>query len=274
LREIDRQIVLRMPSLCRNTDPLDATLDRLAGDWWIFQLRRGHRYATDDVLIAWSAVEAKPDATSVLDLGSGVGAVGLLTLLRLGAGARLTAIDVQGVSVDLMRRTVEHNGINGRVEVRHGDLRDPEALPETARFDLITANPPFLSPGRASPSPRSQRTTARLELHGDVYDYCRAAARHLAPAARFCFCHRADDPRPRDAIAAAGLALLARRAVVFREGAAPALALYTCGWEGTRWNPVPLLVRDREGERTAIYRAVRRAMWMEESEDPGSPSLT
>lgn len=252
-----------MSPLRHDTSPLDATLDRLAGEWWIFQLRRGHRYATDDVLTAWSAVEAKPDATSVLDLGSGVGAVGLLALLRLGATARLTAIEVQALSVGLMRRTIEHNGIAHRVEVRHGDLRDPETLPEAARYDLITANPPFLNPGRASPSPRPQRAAARLELHGDVFDYCRAAARHLASAGRFCFCHRADDPRPRDAVAAAGLALLARRAVVFREGATPALALYTCGREGTSEDSTPLLVRDRDGERTASYRAVRRAMRME-----------
>jgi tRNA1(Val) A37 N6-methylase TrmN6 len=243
----------------------EVTLDRLAGEWWIYQLRRGHRYASDDVLTAWQAVEARPAATRVLDLGCGVGAVGLLALLRLGAAARLTAVEVQAASVALLHRTLAHNRLADRVAVRHGDLRDPAALPDGARFDLITANPPYLPAEQTPRSPHPQRAAARLELHGDVFDYCRAAARLLAPGGRFCFCHRADERRPAAAIAAAGLGLLARREVVFRQGRPPALALFACGHEATarRADPLPLVLRDREGRRTGAYRAVRRAMHIE-----------
>ena len=59
------------------------TLDRLAGDWWIFQLERGHRYATDDLAVAWAGLRARPDARRVLELGAGTGSVGLLTLMGL-----------------------------------------------------------------------------------------------------------------------------------------------------------------------------------------------
>ena len=51
--------------------------DCLAGDWKIFQLRRGHRYSTDDLLTAWYAVSACLEAgrtpVRVLDLGCGTG---------------------------------------------------------------------------------------------------------------------------------------------------------------------------------------------------------
>ena len=62
------------------------TLDLLAGDWGIFQLRGGHRYSTDDLPTAWTAARARPSARRLLDLGSGIGSVGLVTLWRLGTG--------------------------------------------------------------------------------------------------------------------------------------------------------------------------------------------
>ena len=38
----------------------ETTLDRLTGGWRIYQLRRGHRFSTDDVLTAWTALGALP----------------------------------------------------------------------------------------------------------------------------------------------------------------------------------------------------------------------
>jgi tRNA1(Val) A37 N6-methylase TrmN6 len=242
------------------------TLDRLAGEWWIFQLRRGHRYSTDDVLTAWTAVAARPDARRLLDLGAGVGSVGLMTLLRSAPEARLIAVEQLDASVALMRKTVDYNGLGERVWVCHGDLRDPALLRDTGRFDLITANPPYLPEGSALRSPVPQRAAARLELAGDVFDFCRAAARWLAPGGCFCFSHAAGDPRPEQAIAAAELRLRASREVVFRDGRGPVITLYTCE-QGRTIAPdrlTPLLVREADGERTDEYRQVRREMLIEE----------
>jgi len=238
-------------------------LDRLAAEWWIFQLERGHRYSTDDVLLAWTASRASPAAKRVLDLGAGVGSVGLMTLLGLTPDARLTSVEVQARSAALMRKTVAMNALSDRVEVRCGDLRDPEVLTEGERFDLIVANPPYLPAGDALVSPVPQRAAARLELHGDVDDFCAAAARWLAPGGRFCLCHAAADPRPERAIDAAGLRLLARREVVPRAGKAPLIALFTCGFAGARRDQPELVVRDAAGAFTEALHRVRRALWIE-----------
>src|SRR5262249_4009959 len=76
----------------------DVTLDTLAGDWRIFQLRSGHRFSADDLLTAWAAVHAKSEARRLLDLGAGLGSVGLLALWRLSATAHLTMVEVQAIS--------------------------------------------------------------------------------------------------------------------------------------------------------------------------------
>lgn len=241
------------------------TLDRLAGDWWIFQLQAGHRYATDDVLTAFTGVEACPAAARVLDLGAGVGSVGLMALLCLPSSSRLTCVERQTTSLSLLRKTLRVNQLESRVELCPGDLREPDVL--DGQFDLILANPPYLPPGSAWPSPQPQRAQARFELHGDIFDYCRTAAAHLAPGGRFCFCHAAADHRPPRAVAAAGLTLRCRREVVFRRGRLPMLALYTCGAEceppsGAQQSE-PLVIREADGERSEAHRAIRRRMWIE-----------
>jgi tRNA1(Val) A37 N6-methylase TrmN6 len=234
----------------------DVTLDTLAGDWRILQLRNGHRFSADDLLTAWAAVHAKPEARQLLDLGAGVGSVGLLVLWRLPTTGHLTMVEVQAVSHALARRTVAYNGLTGRVTLYHQDLRTWSG----GTFDLVTASPPYLAVAQGVRPQHPQKAAARFELHGDIFDYCRAAARSLAPQGVFCFCHAADDPRPEPAIARAGLTLVRRQQVYFRASLPPRMALFTCAWEGTRADPPPLVIRDRQGRWTTEYLALREEM--------------
>lgn len=250
------------PSPSPDVQPSDAeTLDHLSGPWRIFQLRRGgHRFSTDDVLVAWTALQRRPGARRLLDLGSGLGSVGLITLRHLRPEARMVALEVQPVSVALARKTLAYNGLQQRVTLRQGDLREPRLLAGEAPFDLITANPPYLPPGSASRSPHPQRAAARLELHGDVFDYCAVAARHLGPGGRFCFCHSARDQRPERAVERAGLSLLCRREVCFRAGKAPTIALFVCARRGARRDQASLHIRTRAGRWSAPYLRIREKL--------------
>jgi release factor glutamine methyltransferase len=88
---------------------------------------------------------------SVLDVGSGTGALGI-EAFRAGA-ASLT-------SIDLSRRSVLASWLNSRLHgvpatVRRGDLFAPVA---PHRFDLVLANPPYMpAPGRRLPRHRMAR---------------------------------------------------------------------------------------------------------------------
>jgi tRNA1Val (adenine37-N6)-methyltransferase len=234
----------------------DITLDTLAGRWRIFQLRRGHRFSTDDLLTAWAAVRARPEARRLLDLGAGLGSIGLLALWKLPADGQLTMVEVQEVSHTLARRTVLYNGLPARVTLHLQDLR---RWPGGA-FDLVMGSPPYLPLGRGVRPLHVQKAAARFELHGDVFDYCDTAARSLADIGVFCFCHAADDPRPERAIARAGLTLVRRQPVYFRAALPPRIVLFTCAWRGERADPPPLVIRDREGRWTAEYLTIREEM--------------
>lgn len=247
----------------------DETLDRLVGDWWLYQLARGHRFSTDDLICGWRAAHVCPDARTVLDLGSGIGSVGLYALgvlaQRGNADATLIGVEAQDVSHRLARRSVEANGLQARVTMRHGDLRAlDEVLDSDARFDLITGSPPYIPLGKGVVSPHPQRAACRMELRGSVYDYAEAAVGRLAPGGRFVFVMSARDPRTDDAPVAAGLAVLERLEVVFRAGDEPMVAVLVCARpeDGPHPDRVvrTLQIRDPQGRHTPAYATIRREL--------------
>jgi tRNA1(Val) A37 N6-methylase TrmN6 len=241
----------------------DESLDRLNDDWQILQLKRGHRFSTDDLVCAWRASLAAPMATSVLDIGSGIGSVGLSVLHRAQPATTLTTIEAQEVSIGLARRTVALNGLSDRVTLHQGDLRDEDVLPEGATFDLVTGSPPYIPPEKGVASPVPQRAFARLEFRGSVMDYCLAAKRWLAPGGRFCFVMTARDPRTEQAPLAAGLRVIERWDYIFAKSADPLIATLVCVHEDE--DPPPrktgrLVIRGPDGEWTEPYLDFRAQM--------------
>lgn len=236
------------------------TLDRLTGEWFILQRARGHRHSIDDVLTAAYALENSPPVAQLLDLGAGIGSVGLLVLWALGTSASLTAIEAQRVSHRLLLANLAGNDLQARVTPLLGDLRELEL---EQRFPLITGSPPYF-PTTAGIVPQdSQKAHARFELRGDVSDYARAAKRHLAPGGRFVFCFPSPQkPRALAAAESAGLVVVSMRDVVPRAGLAPLFSLFACCASESpspacRIDP-PLVVRDAAGELTQAMQAVRR----------------
>jgi tRNA1(Val) A37 N6-methylase TrmN6 len=245
----------------------DETLDQLIGAWWIYQLRSGHRFSTDDLMTAWRAAMARPDAQRCLDLGAGVGSVGLYVLGmldRLGSGgASLVGVEAQEISDRLARRSIVLNGLDARVVRVLGDLRDPNVLPGTPTFDLVTGSPPYVPLGSGHVSPHPQRAACRMELRGSVVDYARAARRWIAPGGRFVYCMAARDPRGEAAASAAGLVILERFDVVFRAGDVPMISVFTTARADDEALPprvdASLTIREADGAYGEAYRAFREA---------------
>ncbi len=242
----------------------ELTVDGLTRDWKIVQRRRGHRHSTDDLLTGWYASEHVPTRTRLLDLGSGIGSVGLLVLWR-SPGATLTAIEAQQVSFALLERNIAMNGLGERVRAIHGDLREVRLAGES--FDLVTGSPPYFDVSAGIVPADPQKAHARFELRGDVRDYCAAACRAMAPGGRFVFCFPwAQRARAEAACAEAGLVLERSRDVVPKLGAAPLFSLFACqrrGEDGAA--PLvepPYVVRDADGEPTAEHRATRASFGM------------
>jgi release factor glutamine methyltransferase len=83
-----------------------------------------------------------PRMPRVLDMGTGSGAIAL-ALVAEHPGVRVVGVDVDERSLEYARLNAARLDLAARVEFLHSDMY--EGLPGGARFDLIVANPPYLS---------------------------------------------------------------------------------------------------------------------------------
>jgi len=246
------------------------TLDAISGHFRLFQLRDGHRFSTDDLLTAWYGTSWCPAARTALDLGSGLGTVGMICAWRL-PGARFVAVEAQAESVALAQKSARFNGLTERYEIRAGDFREPGVLRAEEKFDLITGSPPYFAPEAGVKSEHPQRLACRFELRGTVVDYCATAAQHLA-AGGFFACVFPVEPAQRARVVAgaqaAGLVIVRQRPVIFREGEPPLIGLFGLmragdlpeWFRGNTWEEPPLIIRTRTGEIHPEYSAVKLAV--------------
>lgn len=248
--------------------PDNESLDSISGHFGLFQLRDGHRFSTDDLLTAWYGTTWAPSAARVLDLGSGIGTVGMVVAWRL-PGARLVSIEAQDDSVRLARKSAAYNGLTARCDIRHGDFRDPNLLAPDERFDLALGSPPYFPIGTGAEADHPQKVQCRFELRGDIGDYTRIAVRHLAHGGVFACVFPEDQiARVERAAVDAEALIVRRRPVVFREGQAPLIGLFVImraddlpdeGRHRT-WVEPPLIIRRADGEVHPEYAAVKLAI--------------
>ncbi len=246
------------------------TLDAISGHFRLFQLRAGHRFSTDDILTAWYGTSWCPTARTALDLGSGIGTVGMICAWRL-PGTKFVTVEAQSESVALARKSAQYNGLTERYEIRTGDFRTDGILRADERFDLITGSPPYFPLGAGVESEHPQKLACRFELRGTVADYCATAAKHLAAGGLFACVFPAEPTqvaRVEAGAKAAGLAIVRRRPVGFREGEPPLVALFGMmraddlpeWFRGQTWVEPELIIRTRQGEIHPEYSAVKLAI--------------
>ncbi len=242
------------------------TCDALSGDFRLFQLKNGHRFSTDDVVVAWYGTSFAPRADRILELGSGIGTVGMIAAWRLPQ-ARFVTLEAQDKSFVLARANLARNQLTERFDARCGDLRDPNCLADAGQFDLILTSPPYFPPGSGIQSEHPQKVDCRFEMRGDVGDYLATASRHLAPGGvlALVFPHT-QRARVFEACAANQWSCIRRRAVVPREGEPALLDLFLLGRTselpaafvaGGGYEEPPLVIRDRAGKPSAEYQAVK-----------------
>jgi release factor glutamine methyltransferase len=104
------------------------------------------------VAAALELLPAGKGAASVLDVGTGSGAVALAIASERPA-ARITATDVSPAALEIARKNADEHGMAERIRLLEGDAFDPVAG-ET--FDLVVSNPPYVA--------ETQRATLPPEL--------------------------------------------------------------------------------------------------------------
>ena len=164
----------------------------LGGKVRLLQPRRGYRVAVDAVLLA-AAVDAKA-GDRVLDLGAGVGAVGLCIAARVPE-CMVVGIELQPALHAIAERNAALNGPTligpGRVRPIQHDLAAP--LPaDLGLFDHVATNPPYLAAAVADPSPDRSKALATVESSAGLARWLEAATGAVKPAGTLTIIHRSD----------------------------------------------------------------------------------
>lgn len=136
----------------------DLTREEPAPGLWIWQPRRGFRFAMDPfLLVAFALDGGRP--SRFLDVGTGSGVIALL-LARLGVDGE--GIDIQPEWISLAQRSAADSGLSLRFSVQ--DIRARAEAP----VELALSNPPYWPVGEGPLPEDPLKAAARHELNGDL----------------------------------------------------------------------------------------------------------
>ncbi len=153
----------------------------------IIQNKNCFCFGMDAVLLSSFAKAEKGE--HVLDLGTGNGVIPILMQAK-NPEAFFTGLEIQEVSADLARRSVELNGIGEYVNIVQGDIKEASAIFGGASFNVVTTNPPYMNENHGIVNPDSAKAIARHELLCTLEDVVREASKCLKMRGRFYMVHR------------------------------------------------------------------------------------
>jgi len=119
----------------------------------------------------------------ILDIGTGSGCIAIACAVAFPR-ARVDAVDLSAHALEVARRNVARHGVGDRLQLFLGDVYEP--LGE-ARYDLIVANPPYVSDEEMQSLPPEflHEPDLALRAGADGLDVVRrilaGAGRHLEP---------------------------------------------------------------------------------------------
>ena len=220
-----------------------------------------------------------------LDLGTGNGIIPILLSDRTDC-EHLTGLEIQPASADLAERSVALNGLQDRISIVQGAIREADRIFAAASFDFITSNPPYRTAGSGKVSGKGNRKAgsqdggksadqksarqdisastdplqgldpraiARHELLCTFDDVARVAAKLLRPGGHFYLVHRPLRlPELITTLCRRGLEPKRMRLVYPHADQAPNMVLLDCvrgGGPELRVEP-PLIVYEKDGTYT------------------------
>lgn len=153
----------------------------------IIQRTDGFCFGMDAVLLSGFAMVKKGER--VLDLGTGTGIIPILLEAKT-EGEHFSALEIQREVADMARRSVSLNGLEEKIQIVEGDIREASQIFGAASFDVVTSNPPYMNDAHGLKNPDLPKAIARHEVLCTLDDVAREASRVLKTGGRFYMVHR------------------------------------------------------------------------------------
>ncbi len=122
------------------------------------------------------------------ELGTGDGNCAIRAA-RLTADVRIDALEIQAILQETARQRIAAAGLNDRIRVVPGDVRQPPPEMIAGGYQGVFCNPPFRSPDRGRLPPDESLARCRFELAGGLNDFIACAATLLQERGLFHLVH-------------------------------------------------------------------------------------
>lgn len=153
----------------------------------IIQDRERFCFGMDAVLLTGFAKVKQGE--KVLDLGTGTGIIPILLEAKT-EGKYFAGLEIQEESAEMARRSVTLNGLDEKINIVDGDIKEASKIFGGATFDVVTTNPPYMTEHHGLQNPEAPKAIARHELKCTLEDVLRESAKVLRPGGRFYMVHR------------------------------------------------------------------------------------
>ena len=124
-----------------------------------------------------------------LDLGTGTGILPIL-LEAKNPGLHYTGLEVQEESADMARRSVAHNGLENKIDIVTGDIKEASHIFGNDSYEVIVSNPPYMIGEHGLKNDNEALYIARHEALCTLDDLLRESAKVLKMKGRFYMVHR------------------------------------------------------------------------------------
>jgi len=167
----------------------------------LHQPPKGYRAGLDAVLLAATVPEiiVKGKAPRLLDVGAGVGTVGLCAAIRHSA-LEVVLVENTATLCELSQRNIAENGLTDRVSVVRMDVtaRETGSTPGLAdnSFDMVVSNPPYYENARHRRSPHALKAVSHGMTEDGLDTWLRYMARKCRAGGMGMMIHRADQLGP------------------------------------------------------------------------------
>ena len=146
-------------------------------------------FSLDSMLLAYF-VTINKGTKSICDLCSGNAPIPMYLTLR--TDAKIIGVEVQEYTYKLGLMSIEHNKLEGQIELINDNLIGINEKIGKHKFDIVTCNPPFFKLGNHNINPTDAKAIARHEILASLDDIVKEASLLLNSKGRFAMVHRPD----------------------------------------------------------------------------------
>lgn len=156
-------------------------------NYYIIQNPDKFCFGMDAVLLSGYANVKKGE--TVLDMGTGTGILPILLEAKT-EGSHFTGLELQEESAGMARRSVAMNGLEDKIDIVCGDIKEARTIFGASSYDVIVSNPPYMISNHGLVNPDSPKAIARHEIACTLEDVISNGAAILKPGGRFYMVHR------------------------------------------------------------------------------------